>query len=203
MAATPPQQTDDRNPGSPTGSPAGSPTGSQAQSPRDSSDLYALDLPPGSKPPKGFMRGRTVVIACALLVVSLFALNLGGTMIGNRRDARLVADKASLNSPRVSHVLENTVDGVVERWTVAKPGDSDTRGQIRRATSDLLVTRRNMGDFSVGAKKNLTGREVVETGIDKITITRSEVAGGVEIRYATTDSELQSALQSWATAQQE
>ena len=66
----------------------------------------------------------------------------------------------------------------------------------------MFITRRNMGDFSVGDKKNLTGREVVEIGVESITITRSEVTGGAEMRYATTETELQAALQSWAAAQQ-
>ena len=168
----------------------------------DHANVYNVDLQKGETPPKGFTRGRTIVLACALLVVALFALDLGGTLVGNRRDARLVDAKAALSSDRVAHVFENTVDGVVERWTVAKQGDSKTQRQIRLATSDLFITRRNMGDFSVGDKKNLTGREVVEVGVESITITRSEVTGGAEMRYATTETELQAALQSWAAAQQ-
>lgn len=171
------------------------------QSPRDSSDLYALDLAPGEKPPAGFWRGRTVVLACALVVVAFFALDMVGTLVGNRRDQRLVEDKASLTSSRVTHVFENTADGLVERWTTTKPSDARTEGQIRRATADLLITRRNMGDFSVGDRKNLTGREVVEIGAESIDMKRVEVPGGAELRYATEDPELQAALQSWAAAQ--
>ncbi len=171
------------------------------RSPRDSSDLYALDLAPGEKPPTGFVRGRTVVLACAVMVIALFGLGLVSTFVGNNRDARLVEDKATLSSDRVTHLFEDSGNGLVERWTAATPGDDKTQGQIRRATTDLLVTRRNMGDFSVGDRKDLTGRELVEVGVESITITRSEVSGGAEIRYDTANRELQAALQSWAAAQ--
>ncbi len=167
----------------------------------DYSNVYNVDLEKGEAPPEGFTRGRTVVLLCAFIAISLFGLGLFGTLVGNRRDARLIEDKATLTSARATHVFENTVDGLVERWTASTPGDTKTQGQIRRATSDLLITRRNMGDFSVGGKKNLTGRQDVEVGVESITITRTEISGGAEIRYATSDPELQKALQSWAAAQ--
>jgi hypothetical protein len=191
MATTPnsPQTAQETGPAAPTGTP-------------EHSNVFNVDLEKGEAPPKGFTRGKTVVLLCALIVVALFSLDLVGTLVGNRRDARLVEDKASLTSDRVAHVFDNSVDGVVERWTATTRGDTKTQDQIRRATSDLVITRRNMGDFSVGGKKNLTGREVIEVGIESITITRSEISGGAEMRYATSDKELQAALQSWAAAQQ-
>jgi hypothetical protein len=162
---------------------------------------FAVDLAPGEAPPQGFVRGRTFVIGSALFVMVMLGINITSTFVGKGRDDRLAEARLAMQSNRVAHVVEPTVDGVVERWTAAERGDDKTADQIRLVTQELLITRRNMGDFGVGDQKDLKGREVIEERVDAITITRAEVTGGAEIRYATADAELQQALQQWASDQ--
>jgi hypothetical protein len=162
---------------------------------------FNVDLAKGETPPKGFVKGRTVVLVCAAMVVSLLSLNLYSTVQGKKRDDRRVSDAAVMWSDATKHHLENTETGIFESFSAADKGDQATIDSLRRATSELLLTRRNVGDFSVKGEKNLTGREELESGLEDLEILRMETALGAEFRYSSKKPEIQAALRSWAKAQ--
>jgi hypothetical protein len=138
-----------------------------------------------------------VVVLCALLVFGLLGLNVASTIAGNRRDQRMAADRAVLSSAQVAYTVTNTNTGVVERW-MSPSKDSEVIGSIRRATEELLLVRRNVGDFRIEGKKGVPGREELESNLDKLTFVRTEVDGGVELRTTTEDPELRVLLQQWS-----
>ncbi len=172
-----------------------------SQSSRQSSSQFSVDLDKGEAPPKGFVRGKTIVLVCAALVIGLLGLNIFSTMQGKKRDDRRANDAAVMWSSATKHTLKNTDTGVYESFSAAKSGDQPTIDSIRRATAELLLTRRNVGDFSVNGKKSLTGREELETALADLEIVRLETASGAEFRYASKKPEVRAALQSWAAAQ--
>jgi hypothetical protein len=135
------------------------------------------------------------------LVVGLLGLNLYSTLAGNRRDERRLGDLATLRSDKTSHTFEATSGGLIERY-VADPANADVEAAIRRATEELLLIRRNVGDFSVGERKNLVGRETLESGVEKMTVTEASIPGGAELRYMTKDPELLEALRTWSASQE-
>jgi hypothetical protein len=164
---------------------------------------YSVDLDRGEKPPAGFVRGRTVVLACAVFVVGLLGLNLFSTLEGNKRNTVKVNDAVTLWSAKTAHSFEQTPTGIIETFVAASPGDTATVDSIRRTTEALLLTRRNVGDFSVNGKKNLVGREELEQSTIDLRISREEVDNGVTFTYSTDKPELQKALKTWASSQQE
>jgi hypothetical protein len=178
-------------------------TPSEVQSGDQAADreTFHVDLTDGTAPPQGFIRGRTVVLVCAALVVGLLGLNLFSTLAGNRRDERRLDDLATLRSDKTSHTFETTNEGLIERY-VADPVNPEVEASIRRAAEELLLIRRNVGDFSVGEQKNLVGRETLESGVEKMTITEASIPGGAELRYMTKDPELLEALRTWSASQE-
>jgi hypothetical protein len=163
---------------------------------------FHVDLEKGDTPPPGFVRGRTVVLVCAALVVGLLGLNLFSTVQGRKRDDRRSADAAAMwATSTTTHTLTPNETGITESFAAAAATDRATVDSIHRASAELLLTRRNVGDFSVRGEKNLTGREVLEAGIAELTVVRTETAAGAEFTYSSKNPEIQAALRSWAKAQ--
>jgi hypothetical protein len=158
---------------------------------------FRVDLEKGETPPKGFVRGRTVVLVCSALVIGLLGLNVASTVAGNRRDARMSADRAVLASAQVRYSVQQTPEGIVERW-IADPADDAVEGSIRRAIDELLLVRRNVGDFRIGTKKGVPGREDLESNLAKLRFVRTEVANGVQLEITTDDAELLTSLHAWS-----
>jgi hypothetical protein len=175
---------------------------SLSENSREERGQFHVDLEKGETPPQGFVRGRTVVLVCAAMVVGLLGLNTYSTFQGRKRDDRRSADAATMwSATSATHTLSPTDMGITESFTAAKAGDKPTIESIHRASAELLLTRRNVGDFSVQGAKDLTGREILEAGIAELTVVRRETATGVEFTYSSKNPEIRSALQSWAKAQ--
>ncbi len=84
---------------------------------------FSVDLEKGEAPPAGFVRGRTVVLACAVMVVGILGLNIFSTFAGNKRDTRREADAAAMWSAKTAHTFVNTSDGIVETFAATDPAD--------------------------------------------------------------------------------
>ncbi len=156
---------------------------------------FTVDLEPGQKPPKGFVRGRTVALACLALVVGIGVLNLYSNLEGNERDRRRTNDALVSNSVAVDQTFTEITNGVVQTFTAKSPADVEA---IQRYTEELLLIRRNVPDYGVVGIKDHDGREVLETNPQDLTVTRAETAGGASLTYSSKNPELVAELRKWA-----
>jgi hypothetical protein len=160
-------------------------------------EQFKVDLAKGEKPPKGFLRGRTVALVCLVFVVFFGVLDVVSGVAGRNRDNRLLADKAVTMSSAVSETFVDIAGGTAQTFVGKTPS---AIGSIHRYSKDLLVTRRNTGDYGLDKVKDLPGREVLEANIDQLTVSRAETPTGATITYTSKKPELVAELRRWAKA---
>jgi hypothetical protein len=151
--------------------------------------------------PPGYIKGRTLVIGAALVVIPLVTLTVTSTILGNRR--KVDAQKALLfvQSDDVRRTITTTPQGVIELVTPLTIGDQSDAKEISIGMKELLLLRRNMGDFRVGETKDLAGREILENGIDGLVVEETQLPDGPALTISSKDSELVTALHAWAADQ--
>ncbi len=160
-------------------------------------DHFKVDLAKGEKPPKGFLRGRTVALVCLMFVVFFGVLDVVSGVAGRNRDNRLVADKAVTMSSAVTETFVDIDGGITQTFSGKTPS---AIGSVHRYTKDLLITRRNTGDYGIDGLKDVPGREVLESSIDQLVVTRTETATGAVMTFTSAKPELVTELRRWAKA---
>ena len=161
---------------------------------------FAVNLAPGEAPPKGMVRGRTIVLVTAAIIVFFLAVDVVSALHNNsvatrkRNDAAMMAD-----ATRVARSWTPTAAGLVERADAAS--GADVSG-VQRFLSELLVKRRNIGDYSVAGHNVVPGRADLEQGLTDISVRLTRTAKGGELTFATKDPELVQDLHDWGAFQQ-
>jgi hypothetical protein len=158
---------------------------------------FKVDLAKGEQPPKGFVRGRNVALACIVFVVVLGGINITSTIAGSKRDARRANDKALTNSSAVTQTFTDIEGGITQTFTAKEVAGVPA---VQRYTEELLIVRRNVGDYGVDDVKDLTGRENLEANIEDLVVTRSVTERGATMTFTSKKSELVAELRKWAKA---
>ncbi len=158
---------------------------------------FTVDLAPGEKPPKGFLSGKSVVAACALFVLILGGFNVTSAIVGRARDDRLGNDAKVVYSSAVTETITEVDGGMTQTLTANTQQDIDS---IHRHSEGLLQIRRNVGDYSVPGLKTVPGREILESNIDKITVTLQKTAQGSTLSYTSKTPEYVRELRKWGQA---
>jgi hypothetical protein len=156
---------------------------------------FTVDLERGQRAPKGFIKGKTVVIVCGLFVLLFGGLNVASGVIGSRRDNRLANDARIVQSAAVIQIFAD-IDGGISQTFVAK--NYDDIDSIHRHTDGLLQVRRNVGDYGVDGIKNLPGREILESNTDQIEVTLQKIDSGSVMTFVSKNPEYIAELRKWA-----
>lgn len=161
---------------------------------------FAVNLAPGEAPPKGMVRGRTIVLVTAAIIVFFLAVDVVSALHNNsvttrkRNDAALMAD-----TTRVTRSWTPTASGLVERADAASA--ADVKG-VQRYLSELLVKRRNIGDYSVAGHNVVPGRADLEQSLTDVSVRLVRTDKGGELTFTTKDPELLKDLHDWGSFQQ-
>ena len=161
---------------------------------------FSVSLHKGQSPPPGFLRGRTIVLGTAAVIVFFLVVNIVASLHNNSVAAREKSDAALVaNAALVTRSWTPTPTGLVERFVAVGDADVDA---VRREARRLQVKRRNLGDYGVKDQRVVPGRADLEQSLSKVQVASRQVPKGLELVYATRDSELLNDLHLWGAFQQ-
>lgn len=156
---------------------------------------FTVDLEPGQPAPKGFIKGKTVVIVCGLFVLLFGGLNIASGVVGSQRDNRLANDERIVQSAAVTQTFTDIDGGITQTFTAKNPNDVES---IHRHTDGLLEIRRNVGDYGVDGINILPGREILESNTDQIEVTLQKTDVGSVMTFVSKNPEYSAELRKWA-----
>lgn len=161
---------------------------------------FSVSLNKGQSPPPGFLRGRTIVLGTAAVIVFFLVVNIVASLHNNTVAAREKSDAALVATQAlVVRSWSPTPSGLVERFVAV--GDADVAA-VRREARRLQVKRRNLGDYGVKDQRVVPGRADLEQSLTKVQVTSRQVSKGLELVYVTKDAELLNDLHLWGAFQQ-
>jgi hypothetical protein len=144
---------------------------------------------------------RSVARFASALLGAVLVLGACGDGTGERQAqvAERGAEVMPFDLDATTHQFTKTPDGGIQVVTADDPRDES---QVRLIREHLLDERDNFGrgDFDDPARihgMDMPGVAELSAGYDEITVTYSDVAGGAELRYTTSESDLVDAIHAW------
>ena len=149
------------------------------------------------------VRGRTFILVLVVTLLAVFAVNYLAAKHNAYTSDRLVGDARAVADPvQATQTWTRRSDGMTLR--VVPVGGADTVAMttiIRRYLKQQRVTNltADYADPRFGSS-DLPGRADLEFGTAHklLNVRYSEVPGGAELRWITTDSVMKSSLKDWA-----